>query len=188
LVKEPKLLLLDEPLSNLDARLRLEMREEIRCIQLEVGITAVFVTHDQEEAMSISDRIMLMKDGLLQQECAPQAMYRKPINRFAAEFIGSPPINMLENHPGYEGNMIGIRPEHLFLTDTPEFFQGELSHMETIGRDTMVRVRAASGDSVRLFVQADAPLRIGQECHVSVKPENIHCFDAETGERTGDNA
>ena len=188
LVKEPKLLLLDEPLSNLDARLRLEMREEIRRIQLEVGITAVFVTHDQEEAMSISDRIMLMKDGFLQQVSPPQEMYRKPVNLFAAEFIGSPPINMLDKLPNYEGKRVGIRPEHLFLGSEAGIFAGEVSHMETIGRDTMIRVRGASGDSVRMFVNIDDPIRIGDTCHVHVKPENIHCFDATTGERVGDNA
>lgn len=96
LVKEPKVLLLDEPLSNLDARLRLEMREEIRRIQQEVGITTIFVTHDQEEAMSISDRILLMKDGKIQQFDKPQTMYDAPSNLFVAEFLGTPPINVLK--------------------------------------------------------------------------------------------
>lgn len=188
LVKEPKLLLLDEPLSNLDARLRLEMREEIRRIQLEVGITAVFVTHDQEEAMSISDKIMLMKDGLLQQECPPQEMYNRPVNVFAAEFIGSPPINMLDNLPGYEGKRVGIRPEHLFLADTQGIFSGTISHVETIGRDTMIRVCSASGEYVRAFVNSDTSLRMGDSCNLHVRPENIHCFSADSGERVGDTA
>ncbi len=97
LVKEPRLLLLDEPLSNLDARLRLEMREEIRRIQLETKVTAIFVTHDQEEAMSISDHIVLMKDGVMQQYDRPQALYDSPTNQFVADFLGNPPIN---NIPG----------------------------------------------------------------------------------------
>lgn len=185
LVKEPKLLLLDEPLSNLDARLRLEMREEIRRIQLKVGITAVFVTHDQEEAMSISDRIMLMKDGLLQQESPPQEMYRRPVNIFSAEFIGSPPINMLDNLPGYDGQRVGVRPEHFFTVSENGMFNGEISHMETIGRDTMIKVRAASGETVRAFVNIDDPLRVGDACALQVKPENIHCFDQQSGERVG---
>lgn len=95
LVKKPKLLLLDEPLSNLDARLRLEMREEIRRIQQEVGITTIFVTHDQEEAMSISDQVLLMKDGKKQQYSAPQDMYDYPINKFVTQFLGNPPINLM---------------------------------------------------------------------------------------------
>jgi len=184
LVKEPKLLLLDEPLSNLDARLRLEMREEIRRIQLEVGITAIFVTHDQEEAMSISDRIMLMKDGVLQQACHPQEMYKKPVNTFAAEFIGSPPINMLDR----DGQKVGVRPEHFTLTKENGFFAGQISHLETIGRDTLIRVKSteSTGETVRAFVDGDAAIKIGDACNLAVKPENVHRFNAETGERVGD--
>ena len=96
LVKKPKILLLDEPLSNLDARLRIEMREEIKRIQKEVNITTIFVTHDQEEAMSISDRILLMKDGICQQYDTPKNMYTKPKNKFVAKFLGNPPINFIE--------------------------------------------------------------------------------------------
>ncbi len=95
LVKNPRLLLLDEPLSNLDARLRLEMREEIRRIQQRTGVTTIFVTHDQEEAMSISDRIVLMKLGVLQQNDLPQNLYNEPANQFVADFLGNPPINNL---------------------------------------------------------------------------------------------
>ncbi|MCL2867717.1 MAG: ABC transporter ATP-binding protein, partial [Clostridia bacterium] len=95
LVKEPRLLLLDEPLSNLDARLRLEMREEIRRIQRRTGVTTVFVTHDQEEAMSIADEIFLMRFGCLQQCAAPQTLYNEPSGLFVAEFLGNPPINRL---------------------------------------------------------------------------------------------
>ncbi|MDU0157198.1 ABC transporter ATP-binding protein, partial [Bacillus cabrialesii] len=95
LVKKPKLLLLDEPLSNLDARLRLEMREEIKRIQQATGITTIFVTHDQEEALSISDKILLMKNGRFQQFSGPQDIYDHPKNEFVAQFLGNPPINLL---------------------------------------------------------------------------------------------
>lgn len=95
IAKKPRVLLLDEPLSNLDARLRLETREEIRRIQQETGITTIFVTHDQEEAMSITDAIVLMKDGVLQQKEAPQEMYRKPANQFVASFMGTPPMSFM---------------------------------------------------------------------------------------------
>ena len=94
LVKRPKVLLLDEPLSNLDARLRLQTREEIKRIQRDTGITTVFVTHDQEEAMSISDEIVVMKLGIEQQKDAPQAVYDSPKNMFVAQFLGTPPINI----------------------------------------------------------------------------------------------
>ena len=93
LIKNPRVLLLDEPLSNLDARLRIEMREEIRRIQQETQVTTIFVTHDQEEAMSISDHIVLMKDGFLQQVARPQELYDEPANCFVADFLGNPPIN-----------------------------------------------------------------------------------------------
>ena len=98
LIKNPKLLLMDEPLSNLDARLRLEMREEIRRIQLETGVTTIFVTHDQDEAMSISDSIILMKDGLLAQEGLCNDLYNQPNSKFVADFLGNPPINVVEGY------------------------------------------------------------------------------------------
>ena len=205
LVKKPRLLLLDEPLSNLDARLRLEMREEIRRIQLEVGITAIFVTHDQEEAMSISDKIMLMNGGELQQECGPQEMYRKPINTFAAKFIGSPPINMLEavvqenNILKFTGTdlmiqvpenlekdsklTIGFRPENLFLTEEENaIFSGEITHIETIGRDTLIRIKNGS-HTIRALIDSEAIVNKGDFCNVGIKAENIHYFDIDSGKR-----
>ena len=103
LAKEPEILLLDEPLSNLDARLRLEMREEIRRLQMETGITTIFVTHDQEEALSISDHILLLKKGRIQQYGLPQELYDEPCNPFVADFLGNPPINL------YEGIVDGNR-------------------------------------------------------------------------------
>ena len=134
IAKKPRVLLLDEPLSNLDARLRLETREEIRRIQQETGITTIFVTHDQEEAMSITDTIVLMKDGVLQQKEAPQEMYRKPANQFVASFMGTPPMGFLtgkvENHKIMIGSsvlsemeaadgevIIGVRPESWRLSE-----------------------------------------------------------------------
>ena len=98
LVKHPRVLLLDEPLSNLDARLRLQTREEIRRIQQETGITSVFVTHDQEEAMSISDEIVVMKLGEMQQMGRPQDVYNSPANLFVAQFLGTPPVNVFKGH------------------------------------------------------------------------------------------
>ena len=118
LVKLPRILLLDEPLSNLDARLRLQTREEIRRIQLETGITTIFVTHDQEEAMSISDRIVVMKDGRVQQIGAPQTIYDDPANLFVAQFLGTPPINVFEGR---------IADGRLYIGDTPVLTVSELS-------------------------------------------------------------
>ncbi|KGX87312.1 ABC transporter ATP-binding protein [Pontibacillus litoralis] len=204
LVKEPKLLLLDEPLSNLDARLRLEMREEIRRIQQEIGITAVFVTHDQEEALSISDHVLLMKDGVIQQHSKPQSMYRYPCNRFAAKFLGNPPINLIETKHGQTQEKlhlhtynqtkqilaaeqrdvtIGLRPEDLYVSSKENhLISGQVIHMETIGRDTMIRVQLQE-ETVRALIHPDATIQVGQTCYLGIKEENIHYFNTETGIR-----
>ncbi|WP_249872475.1 ABC transporter ATP-binding protein [Oceanobacillus saliphilus] len=208
LVKKPNVLLLDEPLSNLDARLRLEMREEIRRIQQEVGITAVFVTHDQEEALSISDRVMLMKDGIIQQDSMPQWMYKHPENEFVASFLGNPPINLLTivkkangyqignsdqllNVPAFtlpkEDNLdvihIGVRPEDFFVTTNGnQTFTGKIIHIETIGRDTLIRMEI--GDTtIRALVDPQHDLQVGDTCRLGVSDTNIHYFNVESGQR-----
>lgn len=130
LVKRPKVLLLDEPLSNLDARLRLQTREEIRRIQTETGITTIFVTHDQEEAMSISDQIVVMKDGILQQIGRPQDVYDEPVNIFVAKFLGTPQINVFDGQ---------IKDGLVFIGDTPVLEAGEVLK-EGAGADREVDV------------------------------------------------
>ncbi|MFJ6413197.1 ABC transporter ATP-binding protein [Terribacillus saccharophilus] len=206
LVKKPNVLLLDEPLSNLDARLRLEMREEIRRIQQEIGITAIFVTHDQEEALSISDRVMLMKDGIIQQESAPQNMYKKPENEFVASFLGNPPINLMTLTKTQESTVyrladskeiiqlpalppedmetvrLGIRAEDLFHTTENPLIQGEIIHIETIGRDTLIRMQVGS-ITVRALVDPEQQLQIGDAYSLGVRPGNVHYFHPESGKR-----
>ena len=118
LVKRPQVLLLDEPLSNLDARLRLQTREEIKRIQTETGITTIFVTHDQEEAMSISDLIVLMKDGILQQIGRPQEVYDEPVNMFVAKFLGTPQINMFDGR--IEKGLVYLGDTPVLKTDAPD--------------------------------------------------------------------
>lgn len=157
LVKSPRVLLLDEPLSNLDARLRLQTREEIRRIQRETGITTIFVTHDQEEAMSISDEIVVLDEGVTQQVGKPQYVYDKPNNLFVAKFLGTPPINIFDGHiedgkimigDAYIGKTdaedqevtIGIRPEGFKIVERSSF-QVEVEFVETIGRDTTLIIR-----------------------------------------------
>ena len=155
LVKMPRILLLDEPLSNLDARLRLQTREEIRRIQKATGITTVFVTHDQEEAMSISDLIVVMKDGVVQQIGKPQAVYDSPVNLFVAKFLGTPPINVFDGEvkdghlyigeeavlavPGVANQSVtaAIRPEGFTLSETGAL-SCDLSRVEVMGRDISV--------------------------------------------------
>ena len=190
LVKMPRILLLDEPLSNLDARLRLQTREEIRRIQRSTGITTVFVTHDQEEAMSISDRIVVMKDGLLQQQGAPQAVYDDPANLFVAKFLGTPPINTfagrVENGKLYIGHQavltadapdgdvtVGIRPEG-FLPGGP--FSCPTVRIEVMGRDTSVVCENAAftGENFRIIIDSDEAARL--DGTFSLKPGKTYLF------------
>ena len=190
LVKMPKVLLLDEPLSNLDARLRLQTREEIKRIQRETGITTVFVTHDQDEAMSISDRIVVMKDGLLQQQGAPQAVYDDPANLFVAKFLGTPPINTfagrVENGKLYIGHQavltadapdgdvtVGIRPEG-FLPGGP--FSCPTVRIEVMGRDTSVVCENAAftGENFRIIIDSDEAARL--DGTFSLKPGKTYLF------------
>ncbi len=194
LAKKPKLLLLDEPLSNLDARLRMETREEIRRIQREVGITSVFVTHDQEEAMSISDRIAVIRDGALQQYEEPQLMYRNPANLFVAKFLGTPPINILEAEVKdgalYCGDvklteakemkpgrlLAGIRPEAFALSDNG--LAVTVDHAEMLGRDLIVTFELG-GQRIKALVDTETVIRPGSILHLHIKPGRILLFDAQ---------
>ncbi len=138
LIKQPKLLLMDEPLSNLDARLRLEMREEIRRIQKETGVTTVFVTHDQEEAMAISDSILLMKNGKLIQEGLCQDLYNQPNCKFVSDFMGNPPINVLSN------SETKIEENALYLGNTKIFQKEELASLKDTNAKLLLSVRPES--------------------------------------------
>ena len=203
LVKMPRVLLLDEPLSNLDARLRLQTREEIRRIQKETGITTVFVTHDQEEAMSISDMIVVMKLGVVQQVGKPQDVYDDPTNLFVAKFLGTPPINVLagkvEGGKVYIGEdavlevsgvedqevIIGIRPEGFELCDDGAL-SCTLSNVEVMGRDvSIVSTNPASlNPVVRSIINADNKIDLGvQTVRYNVKPHKFFLFNKETEER-----
>ena len=203
LVKMPRVLLLDEPLSNLDARLRLQTREEIRRIQRETNITTVFVTHDQEEAMSISDLIVVMKLGIVQQIGQPQAVYDDPVNLFVAKFLGTPPINVfdgrIEGGKLYIGNdavldvagvedqavTVGIRPEGFILDDNGPM-TCKLSSLEVMGRDvSVVSTNDASLNPViRSIINADNKVDMGAECvRYSLKPHKVFIFNKETEER-----
>ena len=203
LVKMPKVLLLDEPLSNLDARLRLQTREEIRRIQKETGITTIFVTHDQEEAMSISDMIVVMKLGVVQQIGAPQDVYDDPTNLFVAKFLGTPPINVFEGNvqgeklyvgasavldvPGVADQpvYVGIRPEG-FIPDANGPLTCNLSGVDVMGRDvSLVTTHEASlNPVVRSIVDADAAKNAnGVTVSYSLKPHKVFLFNKETEER-----
>lgn len=203
LVKMPRVLLLDEPLSNLDARLRLQTREEIRRIQKETGITTIFVTHDQEEAMSISDVIVVMKLGVVQQIGEPQSVYDDPKNLFVAKFLGTPPINVLEGKvvdgKVYIGDddvldvtgvdnqevYIGIRPEGLEPNDNGRLTCG-LNNIEVMGRDaSVVATNAASANPVvRAIINSDIRIdTTSQTIKFNVKPHKFFLFNKQTEER-----
>ena len=203
LVKMPRVLLLDEPLSNLDARLRLQTREEIRRIQQETGITTIFVTHDQEEAMSISDVIVVMKQGVIQQIDKPQRVYDDPANLFVAKFLGTPPINVFEGEVRngslfigddavmQTGNVpdqpvwVGIRPEG-FVLDENGPLQCELSGVEVMGRDvSVVSTHTASQNPViRSIISAENHVDTASGIvRYSLKPNKVFLFNKETEER-----
>lgn len=200
LVKMPRVLLLDEPLSNLDARLRLQTREEIRRIQRETKITTVFVTHDQEEAMSISDMIVVMKLGVVQQIGQPQEVYDNPCNLFVAKFLGTPPINVFTGtvkggklYIGEDAVMdvngvedqevyVGIRPEG-FIVDAKGGLKCKLSNLEVMGRDVSVVSynEASLNPVVRSIVDADNKIdRDSEFITFALKPHKVFLFNKET--------
>ncbi|MBD9222072.1 MAG: ABC transporter ATP-binding protein [Clostridiales bacterium] len=203
LVKMPKILLLDEPLSNLDARLRLQTREEIRRIQKATGITTVFVTHDQEEAMSISDLIVVMKDGVVQQIGKPQAVYDSPVNLFVAKFLGTPPINVFDGEvkggqlyigeeavltvPGVadQSATAAIRPEGFILSETGAL-SCDLSRVEVMGRDiSVVSTHPKSRNvTIRSIISAENAVNTAsQKVRFDLKPNKVFLFHKESGAR-----
>ena len=204
LVKNPRLLLLDEPLSNLDARLRLEMREEIRRIQQRTGVTTIFVTHDQEEALSISDRIVLMKAGVLQQNDLPQSLYNEPANQFVADFLGNPPINNLPGTvedgafvaadgkarcalpmlAGVENGRnvnLSVRSES-FVLDENGPMACEVTRVYQMGKEEMAYL-TFGGTDFRAYIDSEEGLRKGDAVRLSLKHRGVFLFDRETGER-----
>lgn len=203
LVKMPRILLMDEPLSNLDARLRLQTREEIRRIQKETKITTVFVTHDQEEAMSISDMIVLMKDGVIQQIGEPQKVYDDPHNLFVAQFLGNPPINIfsgsvkdgklyigesavldLKDIPDQEVT-VGVRPEGFILKEDGAL-ACKLGGVEVMGRDISVVFTHQASDSqaIRAIVSAESQVNLASaQVRFDLKPGKVFVFNKETEER-----
>ena len=203
LVKMPRVLLLDEPLSNLDARLRLQTREEIKRIQKETGITTVFVTHDQDEAMSISDMIVVMKDGVIQQIGKPQDVYDSPVNLFVAKFLGTPPINVFAGsvkdgklYIGSEAVMdvdgvsdrevvVGVRPEG-FVLNTEGRLTCSLTGVEVMGRDISVVSchNASKNASVRSIIASENRVDTSSaSVKFDLKPAKTFIIDAQTEAR-----
>ncbi len=202
LVKTPRVLLLDEPLSNLDARLRLQTREEIRRIQRKTQVTTIFVTHDQEEAMSISDEIVVMKDGVVQQIGRPQEVYDSPVNLFVAKFLGTPPIHLFRGEvhngrlllggaavlavPGVpEGPVTAaVRPEG-FVLDEQGPLACTLNGVEVMGRDISVVCRHPDCENtvIRAIISAENTVPAGGTVRFALKPRKVFLFDADTERR-----
>ena len=205
LVKKPRVLLLDEPLSNLDARLRLQTREEIRRIQQETGITTVFVTHDQEEAMSICDQIVVMKFGIMQQMDAPQEVYNNPANLFVAQFLGNPPINIFKGriqgkqvYIGEEAVMdlpkelgdkdifVAVRPEGFILAKKGQknVLSADIEQLQVLGRDiSLVALNKASVKPTFKVIISSEEMQQGKSVKLLLKPNKTFLFDGETEER-----
>ena len=209
IVREPAVFLMDEPLSNLDAKLRVQMRTEISKLHHRLGATTIYVTHDQIEAMTMADRIVVMKDGVIQQIADPQTIYDKPANRFVASFIGMPPMNFLdcrlERRPdglyllgetievrlsdtwsaaltGQEGNMfaLGVRPENILPVEDGTGMMAAVEVVEPLGSETLLHLRL---DGQSLIVKADSDYKpeVGRKISLIFDMNKAHIFDRETG-------
>ncbi len=201
IVREPKVFLFDEPLSNLDAKLRVQMRLEIRELQAKLGITALYVTHDQVEAMTMADRMIVMNEGRAEQIGTPLDVYERPASLFAAQFIGSPSMNVIEaegredgmhvgdmllpNPTGARGPvMLGLRPEHLVpAPDGPLALRVLLA--EPLGANTLLHGMLAGGQNFTASLPGVHTTGGAEVLHLGIAPEKMHVFDKQTGRRLG---
>jgi len=205
LVREPQVFLMDEPLSNLDAKLRAQTRAEIKALQRRVSTTTVYVTHDQVEAMTMGDRIAIMRDGLLEQVGDPDTVYERPANTFVASFIGSPAMSLVPFSATRHGDdlelahgevrlvvpvdgevpdelVLGVRPEHALLWDADAGLvgplEGSVDYVEALGRETFIGLSVAPG--AQFVVEAEGHVRaeVGETLRFGVRPGRLHVFDA----------
>ena len=182
IVRQPKVFLFDEPLSNLDAKLRAQTRLEIQKLHRELGITSLFVTHDQVEAMTLAQRMIVMNAGVMEQFGTPEEVYNRPASTFVASFIGSPPMNLLKQAPGLPaGQILGIRPEHLELSS--QGWDLKVDTVELLGAERLVHAHlGAETLTLRLDASLSAP-QAGQHFHAKPKEACVHYFNAETEKR-----
>ncbi len=188
IVRQPQVFLFDEPLSNLDAKLRAQTRLEIQKLHRELGITSLFVTHDQVEAMTLAQRMMVMNAGVMEQFGTPEEVYARPATTFVASFIGSPPMNLLWDAPHAKPHtIVGIRPEHLDITASGWALQVEA--VEMLGAERLVYGRWSHGSGkevVILRMEESHPVpTLGSTIHVTPREGRLHAFDASTGKRIG---
>lgn len=199
MVRDPAVFLFDEPLSNLDAQLRSQMRLEIKKLHQRVGNTIIFVTHDQVEAMTMADRIVIMKDGHIQQVGTPDEVYHTPTNMFVAQFIGAPSMNMIPGKAGPDGIaldtgghfpcakvqpgqelVLGVRPDDLSLVGGTPVLQGTVALREPLGHETLIYLQTKAGE---IIAKADGrtPPMVGETVNLGADPANVHIFDAASG-------
>ena len=201
IIAENGICLMDEPLSNLDAQLRHGMRVEIRALQQRLGMTVVYVTHDQVEAMSMADRVVLIREGRIEQEGSPEDLYGKPATMFAARFIGTPGMNLLGLADGHGGAVVrgsrdalfpgrgagftlGVRPEHIWLVNAGGV-AGTVTSSEYHGADTILTVQVGE-ETVFMRAPGQNALAAGTPVRLGWKPESLHLFDAATGVRAAE--
>ena len=214
IVREPLAFLFDEPLSNLDAQLRVETRVELSRLHRKLGSTMVYVTHDQSEALTLGDRIAILKEGVLQQIATPMELYERPSNKFVAGFIGSPAMNFFEGtltrtgaggmctfrgtdlmirvpcEPGINDRVfLGIRPQHLEVVEDALGGEGlmraEVGVVEPMGNEQIVYLTLPGGERAVAVAPVQPRIRPGEKVSVRVRPEGLHVFDAQTGSRIG---
>ena len=182
IVRQPQVFLFDEPLSNLDAKLRAQTRIEIQKLHRELGITSLFVTHDQVEAMTLAQRMIVMNAGRMEQFGTPEAVYHRPASTFVASFIGSPPMNLMRAAPGVRaGAILGIRPEHLHLGQNG--WEAVVETVELLGAERLVYARVGD-ESLIVRVEESRPApAAGDAVRISLQEDRVHWFDASTGQR-----
>jgi multiple sugar transport system ATP-binding protein len=179
IVREPKAFLFDEPLSNLDAALRVQMRLEVTRLQKQLGTTAIYVTHDQVEAMTMADKIVVLNAGKIEQYGSPLELYEKPANLFVAGFIGSPKMNFIAGDPARQRGAatIGVRPEHLKVDREGQGWQGTVTAAEHLGSDTFLYVDAGPIGQLTARYIGELNLSAGDKVALSPEPSRIHRFD-----------
>jgi sn-glycerol 3-phosphate transport system ATP-binding protein len=182
IVRQPAVFLFDEPLSNLDAKLRAQTRLEIQKLHRELGITSLFVTHDQVEAMTLAQRMIVMNGGNMEQFGTPEEVYTRPASTFVASFIGSPPMNLLKAAPGGKpGTLLGIRPEHLDMADSG--WELKVETVELLGAERLVHARLGEESVIIRTHEDQGSPDVGSTIYARPREDRLHWFNAETGKR-----
>ena len=187
IVRQPQVFLFDEPLSNLDAKLRVQTRLEIQKLHRDLGITSLFVTHDQVEAMTLAQRVMVMNAGRMEQFGTPEEVYHQPATTFVATFIGSPSMNLLRDVPGARpGTLLGIRPEHLRVVESGQGWAVQVEAVELLGAERLIHGQT-HGQPITVRIAESDPCHpgVGDTVHVCPMDDRLHAFDPDSGQRIG---